>query len=189
MRNRHEAMGKRFTWLGMMVLLAALLLASAEPAHARGGRHGLGRRYGVTRHHRFFAQHVFLAPSVVAPFGPYWDPFWPSDAYPPVMAVPSTQVYVLPSLQISLPHPPRPSWYSCENPPGYYPYVPQCPGGWRQVATTPPQAGSPSNPSGDEQEPTAMLPPSWYYCDTFQGYYPYVQQCSGGWRPVAPAPP
>jgi hypothetical protein len=31
-----------------------------------------------------------------------------------------------------------PYWYYCDNPPGYYPYVPQCPSGWRPVAPTPP---------------------------------------------------
>lgn len=25
-------------------------------------------------------------------------------------------------------------WYCCQNPAGYYPQVPQCPGGWIQVA-------------------------------------------------------
>ncbi len=28
----------------------------------------------------------------------------------------------------------------------------------------------------------------WYYCDSTQGYYPYVQQCPSGWRAVAPQP-
>jgi len=32
-------------------------------------------------------------------------------------------------------------------------------------------------------------PPLWYYCDNPQGYYPYVQQCPGGWQPVTPTPP
>jgi hypothetical protein len=29
----------------------------------------------------------------------------------------------------------------------------------------------------------------WYYCDAAQAYYPYVQRCPGGWRPVSPTPP
>lgn len=32
--------------------------------------------------------------------------------------------------------------------------------------------------------PMAALPPSWYYCDNPQGYYPYVASCAGGWRQV-----
>lgn len=29
----------------------------------------------------------------------------------------------------------------------------------------------------------------WYYCAESQSYYPYVNQCSGGWQRVAPTPP
>lgn len=29
---------------------------------------------------------------------------------------------------------------------------------------------------------------TWYYCDASKAYYPYVKQCSGGWREV-PAQP
>ena len=28
-------------------------------------------------------------------------------------------------------------WYYCQNPQGYYPYVPQCPSGWMQVVPRP----------------------------------------------------
>jgi hypothetical protein len=27
--------------------------------------------------------------------------------------------------------------------------------------------------------------PTWYYCDSAKGYYPYVRSCAGGWRAVA----
>ena len=43
--------------------------------------------------------------------------------------------------------------------------------------------------------PAASLQPAprdvWYYCDRARAYYPYVQSCPGGWRPVPanPAPP
>ena len=29
---------------------------------------------------------------------------------------------------------------------------------------------------------------SWYYCNDSQAYYPYVQECAGGWQRVAPTP-
>ena len=29
----------------------------------------------------------------------------------------------------------------------------------------------------------------WYYCQNPQGYYPYVQQCPGGWMMVVPQTP
>lgn len=27
--------------------------------------------------------------------------------------------------------------------------------------------------------------PTWYYCDSAKGYYPYVRSCASGWRAVA----
>ncbi|MBI1285886.1 MAG: hypothetical protein GC183_16400 [Thiobacillus sp.] len=41
------------------------------------------------------------------------------------------------------------------------------------------------------QNAEAVPPPSasWYYCANPQGYYPYVENCPGGWQAVAPRPP
>ena len=36
---------------------------------------------------------------------------------------------------------------------------------------------------------SAPQPGYWYYCQESNQYYPYVQQCPGGWQPVAPQPP
>jgi hypothetical protein len=79
----------------------------------------------------------------VGPFwGPYWGPYWGSYAYPyvypPVVTVPSTQGYVQPSAPAAAQPPPPAYWYYCDDARGYYPYVQQCPGGWRAVAPTPP---------------------------------------------------
>jgi hypothetical protein len=44
-----------------------------------------------------------------------------------------------------------------------------------------------------EQGPSAAAPApdaaqqgngTWYFCDATKSYYPYVKQCSSGWRPV-----
>ncbi len=37
-----------------------------------------------------------------------------------------------------------------------------------------------------EQAPT---PDYWYFCPELNAYYPYVQECPGGWQPVLPQPP
>jgi hypothetical protein len=29
----------------------------------------------------------------------------------------------------------------------------------------------------------------WYYCDNPRGFYPYVQSCGAGWKPVPAQPP
>ena len=60
-----------------------------------------------------------------------------------------------------------PYWY-----PPYYPYDP--------YETVPVVA-----------EPQTYIQPSpapsyWYYCEEAKAYYPYVQQCPGGWLTVVP---
>jgi hypothetical protein len=82
---------------------------------------------------------VFISPGIVVPCGPVWTPYsapyafpYPyRNAYPPVVVQLPPQVYVQPP-------PPQPMWYDGENPQGYYPYVPQCPGGWQQLPAPPP---------------------------------------------------
>jgi hypothetical protein len=76
-------------WWGIIVLLAAVLLASAGPSDARGGHHRGGGHHGVRGHHGFRHPHVFVG---VVPFGiaPFWSPNWPPYddllyGYPPVM--------------------------------------------------------------------------------------------------------
>ena len=45
MYHRHESRGKLQQWMGMIVILAAVLFASAIPGHTRsGGGHGGGGR-------------------------------------------------------------------------------------------------------------------------------------------------
>ena len=121
METRDQTTGKRVKGIGISVLLAALLVASAAPSWAWGGR-GYG---GV---HRFGGPRI-----VVGIGGPFWGPYaYPSSApytYPPVVVVPSTPLAVA--------SPPPAAGSYCEHPTGYYPYVQQCPGGWRPVAPPP----------------------------------------------------
>jgi hypothetical protein len=37
--------------------------------------------------------------------------------------------------------------------------------------------------------PTQSAVPTWYYCKSAKGYYPYVPSCPEGWQPVAAQPP
>jgi hypothetical protein len=133
----------------MLALLAALLLVSAVPGDAWNGGHGFGghgfsgRGFGgVHRFHRFGGPRVFISPRVVVPFGPFWAPHWAPYgypyAYPPVVVAPAPRVYVAPSPPVAAQPPPPTYWYYCEHPQGYYPYVQDCPGGWRLVLPTPP---------------------------------------------------
>jgi hypothetical protein len=39
------------------------------------------------------------------------------------------------------------------------------------------------------QPSTPATPTYWYYCAEAKAYYPYTQQCAGGWLKVVPTPP
>ncbi len=42
---------------------------------------------------------------------------------------------------------------------------------------------------GDARSGPVQPQDYWYYCPETKTYYPYVQQCAGGWQRVAPQPP
>jgi len=106
--------------LGLVALAAALL--AAAPAMARGGHH----------HHGHFRLYV----------GPawYWGPAWyyppPYYYYPPARpAEPPVYVERIDPNE-------QGSWYYCDAGKGYYPYVKECPSGWRRVPAAPPAAAT-----------------------------------------------
>jgi hypothetical protein len=82
-----------------------------------------------------------------APVRPYPDPY-----QPPVVVIqqPQQSQYVQQpdanaNVTSTAPLPPPPAaasatqyWYYCASPAGYYPYVPQCQGGWQKVPASPP---------------------------------------------------
>ncbi|HXQ53235.1 MAG TPA: hypothetical protein VN802_19245 [Stellaceae bacterium] len=69
--------------------------------------------------------------------GPWWG--WPGPYY----YVPPPPVVYMPPAYYAPPPPPAPlaaqpqSWYYCDNPKGYYPYIATCAAGWRQVPAQP----------------------------------------------------
>ena len=70
---------------------------------------------------------------------PYAYPYpygYPAYSPPVVESSPQTYIQIEPSAQQS--------WYYCQNPQGYYPYVRECPGGWQQVAPQPPPPPGPA---------------------------------------------
>lgn len=77
--------------------------------------------------------------SVGVPFygccGPY--PYYPYPYYapPPVIYAPPPVIYAPPAPTLVAPQ--AQTWYYCDNPKGYYPYVSECTGGWRQVPAQP----------------------------------------------------
>ena len=94
------------------LLLAALF---ADPAMARG--------------------HVSIGVGIGAPWPLYYPP--PYYYYPPVVAVPAAPpVYIERSAGEDLG---TADWYYCDARKAYYPYVKDCPAGWRRVPSQPPQ--------------------------------------------------
>lgn len=78
-------------------------------------------------------------------WGPYWGPYWASPWYypPPVYYPPAVVVAAppAPTHYIERADQPQPAyWYYCEASRGYYPYVKDCPGGWKAVPPAPPPA-------------------------------------------------
>ncbi len=83
------------------------------------------------------AEARWYGPGVYYEYGPVYAPppvYVVPHAYPPAYYVPA------PAPPMSAPIPPPPqSWYFCENPQGYYPYVDQCATAWRRVPAAPPR--------------------------------------------------
>jgi hypothetical protein len=143
MDHRRKGRGQLHQWVGGIVLLATVLVASAIPGHTRSGGHSFRGGHGFHGGHRFHGGHGWGGVGVSIGVGPYWWPsyWWPYDysyAYPYVYPYTySPPISVQPSQPLTIqPHSPS-VWYYCENPQGYYPYVQQCPGGWRTVAPSP----------------------------------------------------
>lgn len=121
----------------LSILLLAIGLASsaayADPFH-RGRPFG-GRFYSHNRHPGF--SFYFGVPWYPRPYFsyPYYYPY-----YPPVVTVPTEPPVYIERDPPQTQQPLAPGyWYYCSNPEGYYPYVKECPYGWRQVDPIPPR--------------------------------------------------
>ena len=82
-----------------------------------------------------------------------------------------------------------PYWYG----PRYYPSYPYY---YAPVVVSPPpvtyiEQPQYAPPPAPQVAPQAAPNPAsfWYYCQGSGAYYPYVQQCPGGWQRVSPTPP
>lgn len=85
----------------------------------RGGRWYHGQHGGRVGWWWIVGGVWYFYPAPVYPYPSPWEP-------PPPAAVPAVP-------------PPTQHWYYCESAKGYYPYVPTCPDGWKQVPATPPK--------------------------------------------------
>ena len=132
----------KIIYLSLLVIGAGLLLSSpglqADPHY--GGRY-FGRGFG---HYHFspYPRFGFYWGAPVWPRPYYADPYY-QPYYPPAIVTvppPSPPVYIERSPPVDNQQQlPSGYWYYCSSPEGYYPYVNDCPNGWRQVDPIPPR--------------------------------------------------
>lgn len=109
-----------------------LINQTAQADHHRHGGHYYG---GWGRPYSGFSFY-FGSPWYPRPYFAYPYPYY----YPPaIVTVPAQPpVYIERPAPSTTPSLPAGYWYYCANPPGYYPYVQECPNGWQQVSPNPP---------------------------------------------------
>lgn len=84
--------------------------------------------------------------------------FYPEPIYPyPTYVPPAIVVQQAPPVPTGLP--PSASWYYCDNPQGYYPYVASCNMAWREVPATPQSAPVAPQPAPVAPQPAPQAPP------------------------------
>jgi hypothetical protein len=92
----------------------------------------------------FYDRPVYPYPLIVSEVA-YLEPLveTPMIAAPqaPVMLAPPAPVVVAPPMPAPAPAAPQ-TWYYCASAKNYYPYVPNCPEGWKAVPSQPPQPAS-----------------------------------------------
>jgi hypothetical protein len=104
---------------------------------------GLGGVAAADRGHGHGHGHADIGVGIVV--DPFWYGSWPYPGpyyYPPYYSPPVVAVPPEPPVYIERDADPETQgsayWYYCAHPPGYYPNVKQCPGGWQPVSPQPP---------------------------------------------------
>lgn len=143
-------------------LLLGLLLAGMSGLTLAGDRRGGYSGQGGHGGNVRYSGHGNVGVGVVV------NPFWFSPGYYP-------SPYYYPGAYYAPYYYSSPYYYS----PYYYP---------PSVVTVPTEPPVYIEREG-AAEPAPQTSASWYYCADPQGYYPYVEQCPGGWQAVPPRPP
>jgi hypothetical protein len=152
---------KMFIHIALMAI--AMVLAITAPSDAGQTQVFVGARYGGGHpgyggyhgsyggyhrgyghyHHGSGSSYSFGASILLGPpwyYSPYYYPYYYA-APPVVIQTPPPVYYAQPQAEPQAqPEQREAYWYYCQDPPGYYPYVKSCPGGWMKVVpdTTPP---------------------------------------------------
>ena len=132
----------------LVIVLIGSITSTSVWAHGGGGGHGGGGwgghygggHYGGGWGYGRGGYYGGLGLGLGLGYGLGYYGGYPYYAYPPVVStVPvAPPVYIQQAAPQPVPQPQANYWHYCRNPEGYYPYVKECPGGWQQVAPTPP---------------------------------------------------
>jgi len=133
-----------YTFLAALALVVSAAPVQAEHGHWEGRGGDMHHWGGGSWHHGWYDGRLGwwwvvggLWYPYAAPIYPYPDPYAPpvvvQQAPPPAVVIQQTP----PAPSVSTAAPPSQVWYYCEEPKGYYPYVPSCAKGWRVVPATP----------------------------------------------------
>ncbi len=147
--RKEQKKRKRLFVLSALVLFAVLFV-SAGPARAQHREHGDIRHFHERDFGRWRGGH-WVHGWHYRRFGWWWVVPWGWYFYPaPVYPYPDP--YVPPAAAVQPPpvvqaQPQAQTWYYCDRPAGYYPYVPECPTGWKAVPATPPPPAAPAPPA------------------------------------------
>lgn len=159
-----------------------IMLLTSGVSIARDEDEGRGRTHrGAVRGGHVRGEHVekFYGESGFFVDSPFSRPdfyYWPYYSFPPyysspTIIMPSTPPAYIDQGTAPYTQPLAPSNLDyCSEPAGYYPYVRECPSGWRRI-----------EPHRIEQQPGY-----WYYCTHPSGHYPSVRECPSIWRNVVP---
>ena len=133
----HRAKGPAGRIARAALLALGLALACSAPAQAHV-RWSIGLGIGVPGYYGAYGPGWWPAPYAPYPY-PYYYPPAVVVSPPPMTVVSPWQPPVV-AEPAPLGPPPPSFWYYCYNPAGYYPQVPNCPGGWTQVPAQAPPA-------------------------------------------------
>lgn len=125
---------KLFYWL---LIAAGISLPGFAQAHEFGhyghgyGHGGVGFYFGVPGPYYPYYGYPYAYP--------YYPPAVIAPVQPPVYIEQQPQVLQQAPIGSQVVPPPESTnyWYYCNNPEGYYPYVKECPVGWKKVPATP----------------------------------------------------
>ena len=141
---------KQITVACLVIVLIGSITSTSVWAHGGGGGHGGGcggwgghyggGHYGGGWGYGRGGYYGGIGLGLGLGYGLGYYGGYPYYAYPPVVStVPvAPPVYIQQAAPQPVPQPQANYWHYCRNPEGYYPYVKECPGGWQQVAPTPP---------------------------------------------------